>query len=326
VIRFFIHKAQDEPKRIVFPEGTEDKILRATQIILDDKIAKPILLGNPEIISERINELGLELNGVEIIRPSKSSKYQEYVKEFYELRMRKGMTLIDAQRQLKIPNIFGMTMVRRGDADGLISGLTQHYPDTVKPALQIIGKEEGVQRIAGMYMLIFKNQTIYIADATVNIEPTAEDLVEIALLVAERVKRLDTVPRIAMLSFSNFGSTIHPLTEKVRRATEMIKQKAPDLIVEGEMMADTAMNTEVLNEFYPFNKLKERPNVLICPDLTSANVAYKLLSTVGGAVAIGPMLLGIKKPVYLLGPGSMVDEIVNITAMAVFESQRKSKK
>ncbi len=325
VIRFFIHKAQDEPKRIVFPEGTEDKILRATQIILDDKIAKPILLGNPEIINERINELGLELNGVEIIRPSKSPKYQEYVKEFYELRMRKGETLLDAQRLLKIPNIFGMTMVRKGDADGLISGLTQHYPDTVRPALQIIGKEDGVKRIAGMYMLIFKNQTIYIADATVNIEPTAEDLVEIALLVAEKVKRMDSVPKIAMLSFSNFGSTIHPLTEKVRKATEMLKQKSPDLIVDGEMMADTSMNPDVIAEFYPFSKLKERPNVLICPDLTSANIAYKLLSTLGGAVAIGPILLGIKKPVYLLGPGSMVDEIVNITAMAVFESQRKSK-
>jgi malate dehydrogenase (oxaloacetate-decarboxylating)(NADP+) len=324
VLRFFIHKAQDEPKKIVFPEGTEDKILRATQIILDNKIAKPILLGNPELIKEKINDLGLDLNGVELIRPRYADKYEEYAKEFYELRKRKGETMLDAYRLMRIPNIFGMTMVRKGDADGLISGLTQHYPDTVIPALQIIGKDEGINKIAGMYMLIFKNQTIFIADATINIEPTAEDLKEITLLVTDHVKKINIVPKVAMLSFSNFGSTIHPLSEKVKKATELIKKAAPDLAIDGEMMADTAMNTDVMNEFYPFNTLKEKPNVLICPDLTSANISYKLLSTIGGAVAIGPILLGIKKPVYLLGPGSMVDEIVNITAMAVFESQGKS--
>ncbi|HEY5533690.1 MAG TPA: NADP-dependent malic enzyme [Ignavibacteria bacterium] len=326
VLRFFIHKAQHEPKRIVFPEGQEDKILRASQIILDEKIAKPILLGNPEIINERIKDLGLDLNGVEIIKPSKSDKYNTYLEAFYEFRKRKGTTHYDAARLLKTWNIFGMMMVRMGDADGLISGLTQHYPDTVRPALQIIGKEDNVNVIAGMYMLIFKNQTIFIADATINIEPDAEALAQITLLVAEKVKQLDVSPRIAMLSFSNFGSTRHPLCKKVQKATALVKKYNPDLIVEGEMMADTAMNPEVLAEYYPFSELKQRANVLICPDLTSANIAYKLLSTLGGAVAIGPMILGIKKPVYLLGPGSMVDEIVNITAMAVFESQSKSKK
>ena len=214
-------------------------------------------------------------------------------------------------------------MVRNGDADGLISGLTQHYPDTVRPALQIIGTKDGVRRIAGLYMLIFKNQTLFIADATVNIEPTAEDLAEIALLTAERVKRIDVVPRIAMLSFSNFGSTQHPLTEKVRKATEIIKQRDPNLIVDGEMMADTAMSSEMLNELYPFSTLKEPANILICPDLTSANIAYKLLSRVGGASAIGPILLGIRRPVYLLTPGVEVNDIVNITAMAVFASQHE---
>jgi len=326
IYRAFLHRAQHEPKRIVFPEGKEEKILRATQIILDEKVAKPILLGEPEIIEAKIKELGLELNGVEIIKPSKSPKYESYFNEYYESMKRKGTTMLDAQRMLKIPNIFGMMMVRSGDADGLISGLTQHYPDTVKPALQIIGKDEGVKKIAGMYMLIFKKYIIYIADATVNIEPTADDLKEIALLVAEKVKQFEVVPKIAMLSFSNFGSTLHPLTEKVRKATELIRQVAPDLIVEGEMMADTAMNPEILNELYPFNSLKKRPNILIYPDLTSANISYKLLSTLGGAVAIGPILLGIKKPVYLLTPGSQVEQIVNMTAMAVFESQNKSKK
>ncbi len=265
----------------------------------------------------------MDIGDVEIINPKKSPKFEEYVSGYFELRKRKGITRYVAERHMKTNNEFGMMMVRNGDADGLISGLTQHYPDTVRPALQIIGTKEGVRRIAGLYMLIFKNQTLFIADATVNIEPTAEDLAEIALLTAERVKRIDVVPRIAMLSFSNFGSTHHPLTEKVRRATEIIKQRDPNLIVDGEMMADTAMSSEMLNELYPFSALKEPANILICPDLTSANIAYKLLSRVGGASAMVSILLGIRKPVYLLTPGVEVNDIVNITAMAVFASQHE---
>jgi malate dehydrogenase (oxaloacetate-decarboxylating)(NADP+) len=172
-------------------------------------------------------------------------------------------------------------------------------------------------------MLIFKNQNIFIADATVNIDPTVEQLAGIALLAAEKVKQFDIEPRIAMLSFSNFGSTQHPLCEKVRKATELVKKIAPTLIIDGEVMADTAVNPEILNEFFPFSTLTDKANLLICPDLTSANIAYKLLTCLGGAVAIGPILLGIKKPVYLLGPGNTVNDIVNITAMAVYESQRK---
>ncbi len=323
MMRFYIHKAQKAPKRIVFPEGQEDKILRAANIIVEEKIATPILLGSRTIINQKISELGLDLEDAEIVNPKKSPKFDEYVSGYFELRKRKGITRYVAERHMKTNNEFGMMMVRNGDADGLISGLTQHYPDTVRPALQIIGTKEGVHRIAGLYMLIFKNQTLFIADATVNIEPTAEDLAEIALLTAERVKRIDVVPRIAMLSFSNFGSTQHPLTEKVRRATEIIKQRDPNLIVDGEMMADTAMSSEMLNELYPFSTLKEPANILICPDLTSANIAYKLLSRVGGASAIGPILLGIRKPVYLLTPGVEVNDIVNITAMAVFASQHE---
>jgi malate dehydrogenase (oxaloacetate-decarboxylating)(NADP+) len=323
MMRFYILKAQKAPKRIVFPEGQEDKILRAANIIVEEKIATPILLGSRTIISQKISELGLDLEDVEVINPKKSPKFEEYVSGYFELRKRKGITRYVAERHMKTNNEFGMMMVRNGDADGLISGLTQHYPDTVRPALQIIGTKDGVRRIAGLYMLIFKNQTLFIADATVNIEPTAEDLAEIALLTAERVKRIDVVPRIAMLSFSNFGSTQHPLTEKVRKATEIIKQRDPNLIVDGEMMADTAMSSEMLNELYPFSTLKEPANILICPDLTSANIAYKLLSRVGGASAIGPILLGIRRPVYLLTPGVEVNDIVNITAMAVFASQHE---
>jgi len=324
IMRFFIHKAQYVNKKIVFPEGEESKILRAAQIIIDEGIAKPVLIGDKEIIVQNIVDLNLhfEREDIEIIEPALSPNLKKYTDDFFELRKRKGVTYLDAKRLIKNPNVFGMMMVRDGDADGLISGLTQHYPDTVKPALQIIGKAEGTNTIAGMYMMIFKNQRVFIADATVNINPNAEQLAEIALLVADKVKKLGVTPRIAMLSFSNFGSTKHPYSDKVRVATEIIKKTRPDLVVEGEMMADTALNPEIISEYFPFSDLKEKANVLICPDLTSANIAYKLLATLGNAVAIGPMLLGIDKPVYLLGPGNYVDDIVNITAMAVYETEK----
>ena len=274
-------------------------------------------------ITQRIKDLGLELHSAEIIRPRKSPRLEEYVTALYNLRKRKGMVQAAALHMLKYNyNVFGMMMVEMGDADGLISGLTEHYPATIRPALQIIGRREGVQRICGAYMMVFKNQTVFIADATVNIEPTAEDLAEITLLTAEKATSLNIEPRIAMLSFSNFGSTDHPLTEKVRKATEIVKKKAPHLIVEGEIMADTALDPDIATEVFPFSKIKGDANVLICPDLTSANIAYKLLAKLGGATAIGPILLGIRKPVYLLAPGSDVNDIVNITAMAVSEAIR----
>ncbi|HAV22782.1 MAG: malic enzyme [Ignavibacteria bacterium RIFCSPLOWO2_02_FULL_55_14] len=323
VMRFFIHKAQTNPKRIVFPEGEEDRILRAAQVILDEKIAHPVLLGSRTFIRQRIADLGLDLEGIQIVNPNKSPRFDEYVTAYYAKRQRKGMTRIDAERQMKTHNIFGMMMVDMEDADGLISGMTQHYPDTVRPALQIIGTQEGVKRVSGAYMMVFNNQTLFIADATVNIEPNAEELAEIALLTAEKVREFDIVPRVAMLSFSNFGSAQHPLTLKVRRAVEIVRAKDPDLIVDGEMMADTAVSHEIMSEHFPFSKLTEPANVLICPDLTSANIAYKLLGKLGGATAIGPILMGIRKPVYLLAPGIEVTDIVNMTAMAVFEAQRE---
>lgn len=328
VMRFFIHKAQNEPKRIVFPEGEEDKILRAAQIIIDEKIAKPILIGDKENIKKKIAELGLHIESelLEIIKPSKSPFFGKYVEDIYNQRMRKGLTRKEAERLVKSGNIFGMLMVRNENADGLISGLTKHYPDTIRPALQIIGKEEGVHSIAGLYMLIFKNRTIFIADPTVNINPDAEQLAEIAILSAKTVRNLDIIPKVAMLSFSNFGSTRHPLTDKVRKAVEIVKNKIPDLMIEGELFADVALKPNILNEIYPFSNLKEEANLLICPDLTSANIAYKLLVALGGATAIGPILMGIKKPVYLLTQECFVDDIVNITAMAVYEAKRKSMK
>ncbi|HEX9829259.1 MAG TPA: NADP-dependent malic enzyme [Bacteroidota bacterium] len=325
VMRVFIHRAQHDPKRIVFPEGEEEKVLRAAQIIVEEKIAKPILLGSRTLITQRIKELGLDLDGIEIVNPSKSMKHDEYATAFYSLRQRKGVTRFDAERLMRTHNIFGMMMVRHGDAEGLVSGLTQHYPDTVRPALQIIGKKDGVNRIAGLYMLVFKHQTMFIADATVNIEPTAEELAEIAILAAEKVKQFDIEPRVAMLSFSNFGGTPHPLTEKVRTAVALARKKAPSLRIEGEMQADTAVSPDIMSEFYPFSTVREGANVLICPDITSANIATKLVTKLANATAIGPILLGIKKPVYLMIPSNDVNDIVNITAMAVFESQHQSK-
>ncbi len=328
IMRFFIHKAQKANKRIVFPEGEESKILRAAQILTDERIARPILLGNETIIQEKIKELGLSIDPdeLEIIDPENTDKNSVYLEEFYNLRKRKGVTYLDAKRLIRTANIFGMTMVRMRDADGLISGLTQHYPETVRPALQIIGKDDGVRNIAGLYMMVFKHERIFIADATVNINPDAQELAEIAILSADKVKQLGVTPKIAMLSFSNFGSTQHPYVDKARKATEIVKVLRPDLLIEGEMMADTAMTPEMIAEYFPFSNLKERANLLIFPGLTSANIAYKLLHTLGGAVAIGPILLGIRHPVYLLGPGNYVDDIVNITAMAVFEAEAKSSK
>jgi malate dehydrogenase (oxaloacetate-decarboxylating)(NADP+) len=325
IMRTFIHKAQAEPKRIVFPEGEEEKILRAAQLIIDEKIAKPILLGSRTLIQQRIADLGLDLTGAEIVNPGKSPRFDEYITAYYAMRQRKGLTRFDAEHQMKTHNVYGMMMVETDDADGLVSGLTAHYPETVRPALQIIGKREGARRIAGLYMMVFKNQTVFIADATVNIEPTAEDLAEIALLSAEKVRQMDIEPRVAMLSFSNFGGTKHPLADKVRMATDMVKKRAPGLMIDGEMQADTAVVPDIIAEVYPFSALKGAANVLICPDLTSANIGYKLLARLGGAVAIGPILLGIRKPVYLLIPGCDVSDIVNITAMAVFEAQYQSR-
>ncbi len=323
VMRFFVHKAKSKPKKIVFPEGEEDKILRAAQVLLDEGIAKPVLLGPPDVINQHIKDLGLELEGLEIIRPRKSARLEEYVSALYERRKRRGMTPAMAHQLLKNNyNVFGMMMVEMGDADGLVSGLTEHYPETIRPALQIIGTREGVKRICGAYMMIFKNQTIFIADATVNVEPDADTLAEIALLTAEKALCMNIQPKVAMLSFSNFGSTHHPLTEKVRKATEIVRKKAPNLIVDGEIMADTAVSADIANEFFSFSKIKGDANVLVCPNLESANIAYKLLAKLGGATAIGPMLLGIKRPVNLLTPGCDVNDIVNITAVAVAEAQR----
>ncbi|MBI4905930.1 MAG: phosphate acetyltransferase [Acidobacteria bacterium] len=322
VTRVLIHKAQRRPVRVVFPEGEEPKILRACQVLADEGIAKPILLGKREVIAARVAEMRLDIGGVEIIDPATYDKRERYVQEFYQLRQRKGVTWKEAAQHTLDYETFGSLMVRCGDAEALVSGLTRHYPDTIRPALQVIPMREGSRKVSGMYMLITpKGEVYFLADTTVNIEPTAEDLADIALEVADTVKRLDVEPRIAMLSFSNFGSTRHPLSDKVRRAVELVNRRQPELIIEGEMQADTAVTPDILKETYPFSRLKEGANVLIFPNLESGNIAYKLLMRIGGADAIGPILMGLSKPVHVLQRGCEVSDIVNVAAIAVVDAQ-----
>jgi malate dehydrogenase (oxaloacetate-decarboxylating)(NADP+) len=326
VMRFMINKAKQNPKRVVFPEGNNQKILRASHLIMDEGIGQPILLGRENVIREAAQELNVSLEGIEIIHPASSPKYESYVEAFYKLRQRKGITMTEAHQMMRTPNGFGSMMVHLGDADALVSGVTMHYPETIRPALQIVGMRKGVSRVAGMYLLIIKGEVYFFADATVNIDPSPEALAEIAILAAETARRFDVEPHVAMLSFSNFGSAKHPLVDKVREATKIVKQKDPTLIVDGEMQADTAVVPEILESIYPFNTLKRKANVLIFPDLQSGNVAYKLLQRLGGAEAIGPILMGMDKPVHVLQHGFDVHEVVNMTALAVVDAQELANK
>jgi malate dehydrogenase (oxaloacetate-decarboxylating)(NADP+) len=322
VTRILIHKAQAGPRRVVFPEGEDQRILRACHVLVDDRIARPILLGNPARIRALAGEVGLTLAGIEIVDPADSPRRQSYIEEYYRLRQRRGVTPAEARARLANPNLFGAMMVHMGDADALVSGVTGHYPDTIRPALEVIRVREGLHRVSASYAMLTRTGEIYfLADCAVNIEPTAEDLAEIALATAETARRFDVTPRVAMLSFSNFGSTRHPLAEKVRRATELVRMADPTLEVDGEMMADTAVVPEILRETYPFARLSGPANVLIFPDLDSANITYKLLMRLGGAETIGPILAGMSRPVHVLPREAGVEEIVNITALAVVDAQ-----
>jgi malate dehydrogenase (oxaloacetate-decarboxylating)(NADP+) len=326
VMRVMIHKAQRAPQRVVFPEGEESKMLRACQILLDEKIAAPILIGREEKIRASIADLHLHLDGVEIVDPAKSPRLAAYTEALYLLRRRKGITLSEAGQMILNRNTFGSLMLHMGDADALVSGLVQHYPDTIRPALQVIPLREGASKVAGLYVLITPNGRIYfLADTTVNIDPTPEDLAEIALDAADTARRFGVEPRVAMLSFSNFGSTRHPLAEKVQRATAIVKRRRPELMIDGEMQADTAVAPEILAETYPFSSLIGGANVLVFPNLEAGNIAYKLLMRIGGAEAIGPILMGLSKPVHVLQRGCEVNDIVNIAAVAVVEAQEAAR-
>jgi malate dehydrogenase (oxaloacetate-decarboxylating)(NADP+) len=322
VMRTVIHKAQARPRRVVFPEGDSEKILRAAHILVEEKIARPILLGDETIIQAKAKELSMTLEKMQVVNPATWPKRQAYVQKLYELRQRHGVTLSEAQELLNNRNLFGSVMVESGDADALVAGVNQHFPDTIRPALQVIKPRPGLHRVSGLYVLVTRRGDLFfLADCTVNIEPSAEDLAEIAICAAETARRFNVTPHVAMLSFSNFGSTRHPLCEKVQRAVELVRAADPTLMVDGEMMADTAVTPDIIEETYPFAKLRGGANVLVFPDLTSANTCYKLLGRIGGAETIGPILMGMSKPVHVLQRGAEVEEIVNIASIAVMDAQ-----
>lgn len=318
-----VERAKKDPKRVVFAEADNHKILKAAQVIQDENIAQPILLGSRKEIERLIVEHSLELTECKIVDPREEKELTEkYARAYYEKRLRKGVSLYDAQRQMRDRNAFGAMMVEFGEADALISGLTRDYSKTILPSLQIIGMGPGVKRVAGMYIMLTKKGNFFFADCTVNVNPTAEELVGIIGLTKNSVKIFDIEPRVAVLSYSNFGSSKGEIPEKAMEAVRLAKQKYPDLIIDGDIQANVALNVELQREIYPFSALtKERANTLIFPNLASGNIAYKLLMEIGGAEAIGPILLGMKKPVHILQLGSSIREIVNMTAIAVVDAQ-----
>jgi len=325
LMRAVTNKAKSAPKRIVFAEADNYKILKAAQTVKEEGIAIPILLGNRERIQEIIKENELDLGNVEIINPLEetdtSSKYADYL---FKKRQRRGLTLFEAKKLMRDRNYYGSTMVQFGEADALISGLTKNYATTIKPALQVIGTEPGVNRVAGMYMMLTKKGPVFFGDTTVNVNPTAEELVDISLLLDVSVRKFNITPRIALLSYSNFGSNDGEVPEKARLAVKMIHERYPEIVIDGEMQANFAMNSDLLKDNFPFSVLNGAPaNVLVFPNLESGNIAYKLLQELGGAEAVGPILLGLNKPVHVLQLGSSVREIVNMVTIAVVDAQSK---
>lgn len=325
ILRVMIHKAQKKPKRVVYPEGEEENIIRAAHVVYNDGIAFPVLLGDEKVIKREIERIGFDLSEFEIIDSKDCAKCDEYAQIFFNKRQRKGATLWDSKDLLRKPNYFGSMMVETGEVDALISGYTTSYPNTIRPALQCVGVKEGFKVVSGMYIVITKRETYFFADCTVNVNPNVEQLAEIAITTAETVKAFDVAPKIAMLSFSNFGSASYPETLKVQEAVKIIKSRKPELIVDGEMQADTAVIPEILDKTFPFSEIKGGANVLVFPNLDAANIAYKLMARIGQATVIGPILMGMKKPIHILQRGATVDDIINVTSIAVVEAQRLKK-
>ena len=327
LMRVLGNKARRDPKRLLFAEDDNQKILKAASILYDEGVAYPILLGDPNKINQIAEENNIDLADIPIIDPrsdEQESKREFYGQLFFKKRQRRGVNHYESVKMMKDRNHFGCMMVETGDADAMLSGLTKNYAEAIRPALQIIGTEEGVKKIAGMYLLLTKKGPLFLADTTVNFNPTAEELADITQIVAKEVKNFNLTPRIAMLSYSNFGSSDSPEARLVAEATRILKQRNPSMIVDGEMQGSLAFNKEILRDNYPFSDLVDKDvNVLIFPNLTAGNVAYNLLKEVGGADAIGPILLGLKKPVHVLQLGSTVRNIINMATVAVVDAQLK---
>ena len=324
VIRTVLNRAKADPKRVVFPEGDHPQILRACQAMLDEGICKPILLGKVDKILAACADLHIEPSDVEILDPHTVDWRPAAVDLYYELRKRKGITRFEAERQTSRRIVFGALMCRMGRADGLVAGLTQYYPETIRPCLEVIGTAEGVRKACGVYTLVLKNRVVFFADTTMNIEPTAEELAEIAILTADLAQnRFGIEPRIAMLSYSNFGSVNNPAAKRMHTAAQLVKAMRPDLHCDGEMQADTALSAEILSENYPWADVQGGANVLIFPGLASGNIAYKLIQRLAGAEVIGPITCGMKQPANVLQRHSDLNDIMHLTALTVVEAQQK---
>jgi len=324
IMRGIINRAVRDPKRIVFPEGEEPKIIRAARMIVDEGMGSPILLGQRANIERVAAEGHISLRDILIEDPGTSERRDKYADYLWKRRQRKGLSHGEAHQLLFNGNYFGSVMVACGDADALLSGVGMHYPETIRPALQVIGPHPKAEIVSGLYMLVFEKHVIFCGDTTVNIDPTAEQLAQIAYSASRIVETFGITPKIAMLSFSNFGSVRHPEAEKVARAVAILRKRDPALVVDGEMQADTAMDENILRLAYPFSMLKERANVLIFPNLSAGNIAYKLLHHLGGATKIGPILLGMNLPVHVLEQGADVQDIVNMAAVAVIDAQQRA--
>ena len=329
VMRVIGNKARRDPKRIVFAEADNIKILKAAQIVFDEGIGYPILLGDETKIKTIAAANGIDIEGLPIFDPRSEAtedRRNKYSEIFFAKRGRRGFNAYEAKKVMRDRNYYGCMMVECGDADAMISGLAKNYPDTIRPALQTIGTEEGVKKIAGMYLMLTKKGPLFLADTTVNFNPTAEELAEITLMVAKEVRNFNIIPRIAMLSYSNFGSSDSPEAQLVAKARKIVKEKMPTLLVDGEMQASVAFNKELMKENYPFSELVDKDvNTLIFPNLASGNIAYNLLKELETADAVGPILLGLNKPVHILQLGSSVRSIINMALVAVVDAQIKSK-
>ncbi|HWE42092.1 MAG TPA: NADP-dependent malic enzyme [Gemmatimonadaceae bacterium] len=324
IMRGLINRAVADPRAVVFPEGEDARIIRAAQICVDEGLARPILLGKRENIESIAAQNAISLEEITIEDPVTSSRRETYARYLWERRQRKGLSLSAASQQVLNNNYFGSCMVACGDADALVSGVGMHYPETIRPALEVIGAHPNAKTVSGMYMLVFDKKVVFCADTTVNIDPSAEQVAQIAYAATRIVKTFGIVPRIAMLSFSNFGSVRRPETEKMALAAQLLRERDPSLEVDGEMQADTALNPQRMKEDYPHSVLHDEANVLIFPNLAAGNIAYKLLMHLGGATAIGPILVGMRRPVHVLERGADVQDIVNMAAVAVVDAQERT--
>jgi malate dehydrogenase (oxaloacetate-decarboxylating)(NADP+) len=326
IMRKIVNRAQQDPKRMVLPEGNNPVILRAAHQAAHDGIARPLLLGNEEEICSLADRLQIPLEGIEILDNLKSPLYEAFVEKLFKLRARKGWSPEETRRQLRSRFVFGAMMVHEGLVDGQVHGISRSYPDSIRPVLQVIPRRPGVSKVSGVYLMIFRDRTMLFADTTVNFNPSSEDLAEIAILTAEMAEFFDLNPRVAMLSFSNFGSTNHPEAKAVEEAVNIARRCKPDLVVDGEMQADTAVSEEIMKKLFPFNRLGSAANVLIFPNLSAGNAAYKLLDRLGGAKAVGPLLMGISKPFNVLHRGTDMENVVNTIAITVVQASHMQRR